>query len=106
MEEKYLYLIGIALLLMGILVFSIIINSNANKALSTAHDAKTQLDSKLNGSTVSIGTNAGIDQGEESVAIGPYAGKINQGDATVALGTSAGYENQSIRGISIGLYAR
>jgi hypothetical protein len=103
MEKQYV--LGIALLLIGILVFSIIIHSNANNALSIAKDAKMQFDSKLNGSTVSIGTNAGLNQGEESIAIGNNAGKINQGDATVALGPLAGYQNQSIRGISIGLYA-
>jgi hypothetical protein len=55
--------------------------------------------------TVTIGGNAGVGAGSESVAVGYLAGNSSQGFQAVAVGAGAGQTNQSTQTVAIGVDA-
>ena len=58
-----------------------------------------------NTTEISIGSDAGVSQGTNAIAIGVNAGKTNQQGVSVAIGTNAGETNQYNSAVAIGYLA-
>ena len=51
---------------------------------------------------IALGSNAGVNQGNQTVAIGESAGSVNQGNRTVSIGSQAGQYRQGTYSVAIG----
>ena len=51
---------------------------------------------------IALGSNAGLNQGNQTVAVGELAGSVDQGNRTVSIGSQAGQYRQSAYSVAIG----
>jgi hypothetical protein len=51
---------------------------------------------------IALGSNAGLNQGNQTVAVGESAGSVDQGNRTVSIGSQAGQYRQSAYSVAIG----
>jgi hypothetical protein len=51
---------------------------------------------------IALGSNAGLNQGNQTVAVGELAGSVNQGNRTVSIGSQAGQYRQGTYSVAIG----
>ena len=62
---------------------------------------QTLPDLRVNNDEIHLGTNSGITQGDNAIAIGALAGNSNQGDTSIAIGYNAANSSQAANCIQI-----